>query len=147
MSKQVSAKQAEAQISKKVCQFIINPDYLLAQASGKVAQLYRDYKQMQQEELQLQEEIKTLTAERQEFITKARKEHLPDEEFTPQMSALYDKELGVKRRLTAIKQEKDAFIKLDWEEQVRKYVAGLQSEMDGFINTTLQTLRSVIRYF
>lgn len=49
--KSVSAKQAEAQVWEKVCQFIINPDYLLAQARGKVAQLQRDYKQMQQEEL------------------------------------------------------------------------------------------------
>ena len=84
----MSAKQAEAQVWEKVCQFITNPDYLLAQARAKVAQLQKDYKQMQQEELQLHDEIKKLTAERQEFITKARKVQMTDEEFTPQIRAL-----------------------------------------------------------
>lgn len=46
---------------------------------------------MQQEELQLQEEIKKLNDERQEFITKARRERMPDEEFTPQISEHYEK--------------------------------------------------------
>jgi hypothetical protein len=137
--KTVSAKQAEAQVWEKVCRFIINPDYLLAQARGKVAQLQKNHKQMQQEELHLQAEIKKLTAERQEFITKARKEHMSDEEFTPQISELYDKERGVERRLTAIEQEKDAYTKLDLEEQVKKYVADLQSEMAEFINANPQT--------
>jgi hypothetical protein len=127
--KKVSAKQAEAQVWEKVCQFITNPDYLLAQARAKVAQLQKDYKQMQQEELQLHDEIKKLTAERQELITKARRGHMSDQEFAPQIRALYDKELGVTRKLTAIEQEKDAFTKLDLEEQVKKYIADLQSEM------------------
>ncbi len=137
--KTISAKQAEAQVWEKVCQFITNPEYLLSQAKEKVIQLQKDYEQMQQEELQLQEEIKKLTAERQEFITKARKEHMSDEEFTPQISALYDKELGVKRRLTAIERAKDNFINLDLEEQVKKYVAELQSEMAELINANPQT--------
>jgi len=137
--KTISAKQAEAQVWEKVSQFIVNPDYLLAQARGTVAQLQKDYKQMQQEELHLQEEIKKLTAERQEFITKARKEQMPDEEFTPQISALYDKELGVRRRLTAIEHKKDAFTKLDLAEQVKQYVAYLQVEMAELINANPQT--------
>jgi hypothetical protein len=41
----------------------------------------------------------------QEFITKARKERMPDEEFTPQIRTLYGKEPGVKRRLTTIERE------------------------------------------
>jgi hypothetical protein len=135
----VSAKHAEAQVWEQVSQFISNPDYLLAQAKAKIFQLQKDSKQMQQEELHLQEEIKRLNAERQEFITKARKERMPDEEFTPQISALYDKERGVKRRLTTIERAKEDFTKLDLEEQVKKYVAELQSEMDELINTDPQT--------
>jgi site-specific DNA recombinase len=123
--KSVSAKRAEAQVWEQVSQFITNPDYLLAQAKAKVFQLQKDSKQMQQEELHLQEEIKRLNAERQEFITKARKERMPDEEFTPQISALYDKERGAKRRLTTIERAKEDFTKLDLEEQVKKYVAEL----------------------
>src|SRR5512138_3440093 len=104
MSKTVSAKQAEAQVWEKVRQFIINPDYLSAQAKQKVAQLQRDYRQMQQEELHLQEEIEKLNDERQEFITKARKERMSDEEFTPQIREHHDRQLRLQRRLTAIEQ-------------------------------------------
>ena len=51
-------------------------------SKDKVAQLQKDYEQMQQEQLHLQGEIKRLNAERQEFIIKACKERMPDEEFT-----------------------------------------------------------------
>jgi hypothetical protein len=64
---------------------------------------------------------------------------LPDEptEFPhplPQIDALYDKELRVKRRLTAIEQEQEMFAVLDLEEQIKKYVADLQLEMDELMN-------------
>ncbi|HET7143470.1 MAG TPA: recombinase family protein, partial [Anaerolineales bacterium] len=137
--KTVSAKHAEAQVWEKVSQFITDPDYLLAQAREKVAQLQREYQQLQRDELQLQEEIKKLNTERQEFITKARKERMPDEEFTPQIGEHYDRELRVQRKLTAIEQAKDAFTKLDLEEQVKKYVADLQVEMAEMINVNPQT--------
>ncbi len=137
--KTISAKQAESQVWEKISQFIIEPDYLLAQAKQKVAQLQRDYQQMQQEELDLQEAIEKLNDERQEFITKARKKRMSDEEFAPQIRALYDKDLGVKRRLTAVEQAIDAFTKLDLEEQVKGYVADLQSEMTELIHVAPQT--------
>ena len=137
--KTVSAKHAEAQVWEKVSQFITDPDYLLAQAKEKVAQLQLEYQQMQQDELQLQAEIKKLNDQRQEFITKARKERMSDEEFSPQISEHYDRELRVQRKLTFIEQEKDAFTKLDLEEQVKKYVAELQSEMTELINANPQT--------
>ena len=136
--KTMSAKQVEAQVWEKVSQFITDPNYLLAQAKEKVAQLKRDYQQMHQDELQLQEEIKRLNDERQEFITKARKEQMPEEEFTPQIKTHYDKELRVQRRLTTIERAKDDFTKLDLEQQVKKYVADLQSEMTELINADPQ---------
>ncbi|MBI2331571.1 MAG: hypothetical protein HYU84_05310 [Chloroflexi bacterium] len=61
-----------------------------AQVEAKVSQLQKDYRQVQQEELYLQEEIKRLDDERQEF--------------TPQINALYEKERGVQRTLTPISQ-------------------------------------------
>jgi DNA invertase Pin-like site-specific DNA recombinase len=137
--KTVSSKQAEAQAWEKVSQFITNPDYLLAQAKAKVVQLQSNYERMKRDELQLREEIKKLNAERQEFITKARKGHISEEEFTPQIRVMYDQELGVMRRLTAIETEKDAFEKLDLEEQVKKYVVELQSEMAELITVDPQT--------
>jgi superfamily II DNA or RNA helicase len=142
-----SAKQAEAQGWEKVSQFIASPDYLLAQAKAKVLQLQNDDEQMKRDELQLEEEIKKLNAERQEFIPKARKGHISEEESTPQISVMYDKELGVKRRLTAIEQEEDAFEKLDLEEQVRKDVAELQSEMAELMTANPKTLDECHRVF
>jgi hypothetical protein len=44
----------------------------------------------------------------------------------------------VTRRLTAIEQERDAFTKLDLEEQVKKYVVELQAEMAELINANPQ---------
>lgn len=137
--KTVSAKQVESQVWEKVSRFITDPDYLLAQSKAKVFQLQKDHEQMKRDELQLQEEIKKLNAERQEFITKARKERMPDEEFTPQISEHYDRELRVQRKLTAIEQTKDAFTKLNVEEQVKKYVAELQLEMAELIHANPQT--------
>jgi hypothetical protein len=63
---------------------------------------------------------------------------MSDEEFTPQIREHYDRELRVQRRLTAIEQERDAFTKLDLEEQVKKYVVDLQSEMAELINANPQ---------
>jgi hypothetical protein len=64
---------------------------------------------------------------------------MPDEEFIPQISALHDKERGVQRRLKTIERTKDDFAKLDLEEQVKKYVAELQSEMVELVNANPQT--------
>lgn len=64
---------------------------------------------------------------------------MPDDEFTPQISEHYDRELRVQRKLTAIEQKKDAFTKLDLEEQVKKYVGDLQSEMAELIKADPQT--------
>jgi HD-GYP domain-containing protein (c-di-GMP phosphodiesterase class II) len=111
----------------------------VAQARTKVFQLQEDYKRMEREQIRLQEEIKQLNDERQEFITKARKGRMPDEKFAPQVSALYDKELGVRRKLTTIERAKEEFTQLDLEEQVKKYVIELQTEMTKLINADPQT--------
>jgi hypothetical protein len=48
-------------------------------------------------------------------------------------------ERGVQRRLTAIERAKDDFIKIDFEEQMKKYVTELQSEMTELIHAKLPT--------
>ena len=76
----------------KVNEFITNLAYVLVEAEAKVSRLQKDHEQMQREEIRLHEELKRLNDERQEFITKVRKERMPDEEFIPQINALYEKE-------------------------------------------------------
>jgi len=137
--KSISAKQAEAKIWEKVSEFITNPACLLAEAEAKVSRFQKDYAQMQQEGIRLHKELKRLNDERQEFITKACKERMSDEELTPQINALYEKERGVQRRLTTIERTKDDFTKLELEEQIKKYVAELQSEMVELIHADPQT--------
>ncbi len=137
--KSISAKQAETQVWEKVSEFITNPAYLLAEAEAKVSRLQKDYEQMQREELRLHKELKRLNEERQEFITKACKERMPDEELASQMDVRYEKERGVQRRLTTIERTKDDFTKLDLEEQIRKYVAELQSEIVELLHADPQT--------
>jgi len=55
------------------------------------------------------------------------------------MNVLYEKERGVQRRLTTIERTKDDFTQLDLEEQIKKYVAELQSEMVELIYADPQT--------
>ncbi len=55
------------------------------------------------------------------------------------MIALYKKERGAQRRLITIERAKDDFTKLDLEEQIKKYVTELQSEMAELIHTNHQT--------
>ena len=57
----------------------------------------------------------------------------------PQMDELNKRELGLQRTLTASKGERDAFTKFDLEEQVRKYVADLQVEIEELIHVNPQT--------
>ena len=118
--KSISAKQAEAQVWEKVSEFITNPAYLLAEAGAKASRLQKNYEQMQREELRLHKELEKLNDERQEFITKACKERMPDEELAPQMNVLYEKERGVQRRLTTIERTKDDLTQLDLKEQIKK---------------------------
>ena len=66
---------------------------------------------------------------------------MSDEEFTPQVSVLYDNDLRVMCRLTSIEPAKEDFAKLDLEEQVKKYVGDLQSEMTESIKANPQTRR------
>ena len=95
---------------------------------------------MQQEERRLHEELRRrLNNERRDFITKARKEQMSDEEFSPQIKAHYEKERGVQRRRTTIERVKDEFTELDLEEQVEKYVVDLQLEITELIHANPQT--------
>lgn len=54
--------------------------------------------------------------------------HTSRDEFDVILAWRYDRELRVQCKLTAIEQAKDAFTKLDVEEQVKKYVEDLQLE-------------------
>jgi len=72
-------------------------------------------------------------------ITEALKTHRNDPDFDEQMRELYKVEERLKRRLVALDQEIDTYARLDWEENVKEYVADLRAGVEGLNNTLPKT--------
>ena len=137
--KSVSAKQAETQVWEKLYEFVMNPDFLHAQARDQVKQLQQKYEHLQKEHQEILEELKKESAKRQQVITEARIKMRADAEFDARMRELYTVEERLKRRLTALEQEIDTYARLDWEEKVKKYVTNLQAGIKELNNATPKT--------
>ncbi len=135
----MSAKQAETQVWKKLYEFAMNPEFLHAQARDLVKQLQQSYEHLQKDRGQILEELEKESAKRQQVITEARKKMRADTEFDARMRELYTVEERLKRRLTALEQEIDTYVKLDWEEKVKGYVADLQAGIIELNNTIPKT--------
>ncbi len=129
-SKSVSAKHAETQVWKKLYEFVMNPDFLYAQARDLVKQLQQRYEHLQKEQHEILEELDNESAKRQQVITEARIKMRADAVFDARMRELYTVEERLKRRLTALEQEIDPYARLDWEEKVKGYVADLQAGIE-----------------
>ena len=123
----MSAKQAETQVWMKLYEFVMNPDFLYAQAKDLVKQLQQRYEYLQKDRGQILEELEKESTKRQQVITEARIIMRADAVFDARMRELYAVEERLKRRLTALEQEMDTYVKLDWEEKVKGYVADLQA--------------------
>jgi len=145
--KSVSAKRAETQVWGKLYEFVMNPDFLRAQAKDLVRQLQQKQEHLQKEQQQLLEELKKESVKRQQFITEARKTRREDADFYEQMHELNNTEERLQRKLTAIEQEIDAYDRLDWEEKVTSYVADLQAGIEGLNRAAPQTLEEQHRVF
>lgn len=143
----VSAKQAETQVWEKLYKFVMNPDFLLAQAKELVNQLKQRYEHLQKDKQEILEELEKESVKRQQVITEARKTLRRDAEFDEQMRELNNVEERLKRRLTTIEQEIDIYARLDWEEKVNDYVADLQVGIEELNNATPQTPEEQHRVF
>lgn len=137
--KSVSAKRAETQVWEKLYEFVMNPEFLHAQAKDLVKQLRQRYEHLQKDRGQIFEELEKESAKRQQVITEARIKMRADAEFDEQMRELYKIEERLKRRLTALEQEMDTYARLDWEEKVKGYVADLQTGIRELSNTIPKT--------
>ena len=71
--KSVSAKRAETQVWEKLYEFVMNPDFLHAQAKDLVKQLQQKYEHLQKDRQQILEELEKEFVKRQQVITEARK--------------------------------------------------------------------------
>ena len=123
----MSAKQAETQVWEKLYEFAMNPEFLYAQARDLVKQLQQRYEHPQKDRGQILEELEKESTTRQQVITEARKKMRADAVFDARMRELYTVEERLKRRLTALEQEMDTYVRLDWEEKVKEYVVNLQA--------------------
>jgi DNA invertase Pin-like site-specific DNA recombinase len=137
--KSVSAKQVETQVWKKLYEFVMNPDFLYAQAKDLVKQLQQRYEHLQKDRRQILEELEKESAKRQQVITEARIKMRADAVFDARMRELYAVEERLKRRLTALEQEMDTYARLDWEEKVKGYVADLQAGIEELNNAIPKT--------
>ncbi len=145
--KSVSAKRAETQVWEKLYEFVMNPEFLHAQAKDLVKQLRQRYEHLQKDRGQILEELEKESAKRQEVITEARIKMRADAVFDARMRELYIVEERLKRRLTALEQEIDTNARLDWEEKVKEYVTDLQVGIIELNNSTPKTPEEQHRVF
>jgi len=137
--KSMNAKDAEAQVWEKLCKFVINPDFLLAQAKELVHQLQQNYEFLQQIQKELLKELEEQFQKRQQVITDARKTRMNDDEFAELMRELYGEEERLKSRLATIEQELKTYTGMDWEPKVNDYVVNLQAGIEELNNANFES--------
>jgi DNA invertase Pin-like site-specific DNA recombinase len=132
--KSMNAQDAEAQVWEKLYDFVMNPDFLLAQAKDLVHQLQQNYGFLQQVQKELLQELEKQSHKRQQVITDARKAQRDDDEFAEQMRELYGKEGRLKSKLATVEQELKTYTDLDWHTKVNDYVTNLQAGIEELNN-------------
>ena len=145
--KSVSAKHAEMQVWGKLYEFVMNPDFLLAQAKELVHELQQNYEYLQKTQKQLFEELEEQFIYRQQVITEARKARRVDADFDEQMSGLYEIEEQLKRKLSVVEQKMETFIGMDWGTKVNEYVTDLQTGIEELNSAAPQTPEEQHRNF
>lgn len=145
--KSVSAKRAETQVWEKLYEFVMNPEFLHAQAKDLVKQLRQRYEHLQKDRGQILEELEKESAKRQQVITEARKKMRADAVFDARMRELYTVEERLKRILVTMEQEIDTYARLDWEEKIKDYVTDLQTGIEELNNAIPKTLEEQHRVF
>ena len=137
--KSVSAKSAEAQVWKSLCEFVMDPAFLLARAKRLVHQIQQNRSLSQQNLQRVRDEQLAGTKERQEFITHALVTRMDDDEFGGKMAVYYEKEAQLKRRETAIQEEMNTYADLDFDARVSAYVKDIQAGLEELNSATPQT--------
>lgn len=126
----VSAKSAETQVWEKLCEFVMDPAFLLAQAKRLVHQIQQNRSLFQQNLQRIRDEQLVGTKERQEFVTHARITKMDGDEFGGKMAVYYEKEAQLKRKEAAIQEEMNTYADLDFDARVGAYVKDLQAGLE-----------------
>ena len=145
--KSVGARHAEIQVWGKLYEFVMNPDFLLAQAKELLHELQQNYEYLQKTQKQLFEELQEQFIFRQQVITEARKARRDDDKFDEQMSELSEIEEQLKRKLSVVEKKMETFVGMDWGTKINDYVAGLQAGIEEMNSATPQTPEEQHRNF
>jgi hypothetical protein len=134
----VSAKRAEAQVWAKLCEFVINPVFLLAQAKRLAYQFQQDYGLLQEDLKRIREEQEALARRRNEFITRARIARMNHEELVGKIGIYNEEDVRLKRRLASVEEEINTYANLNFDSRVSAYVSDLQSGLEELNSITPQ---------
>jgi DNA invertase Pin-like site-specific DNA recombinase len=137
--KSVGAKQAEAQVWDKLCEFVLDPAFLLEQSKRLSHHFGQNRSLLQQNLEQIQDNLKLLEKERQEFITHALHTRMADDEFGTKIAIHYEKAKPLERREVAIKEEIDTYADLDFDARVSAYVQNIQAGLEEIIKANPET--------
>lgn len=127
----ISSVKADSIAWGKVCEAINKPEILLAQARKMVAELQDNAETLDAEQDRIQNELDTLTMERQWIITQARKGAITESDMDYQLGAIALQELSLKREYADIGQAVNIYALGDWETRVVEYLADLQAGLDS----------------
>jgi len=134
----IGAKKADIYVWEKVCEAIQQPDILLHAAREYIDGLRTQEGDQQAEIDRLQNELDSLTIERQQIITWARKGRISEEDMEYQLTNLTLQELDLKKELASIGSVKRLTELADWERATRKYLdsaaAGLEQINEDPLN-------------
>ncbi len=127
----IGSTKADNDVWEKVCKAINKPEILLAQAHKMVAELQNNAGALNDDQDRIQNELDTLTLERQWVITQARKGAISNSDMDYQLGAMTLQELSLKRDLTSIGQAVNIHLLNDWEAKVNEYLVDLQIGLES----------------
>lgn len=138
--KSVSAKRAEAQVWEKLSEFIQTPTNLRAQAWILAEKLQANQVHLKQEMRSVHREIDELAVARYEFITRARKTLIIDDDFGRLIEEFNEKDVELKRKLAFLEQNLQTYPDVDLAAQIDTYLADLQVGMEALKDCLCQTV-------
>ena len=120
---------ADAYVWCKVKEVIDQPEILLGQAREYVAKLQASSAERQAEIDRLQIELDSLTMERQQVITWARKGRISEDDMEYQLSNLTLQEMSLRKEHAALCEVTSIAGLANWEQAVQDYFLALQAGM------------------
>ena len=134
----IGSTKADTIVWDKICEVINTPEILLAGARKHVDELRSQAKSAIADNDRLQNELDSLTLERQWVITQARKGKISDEDMEYQLSSLSLQELNLKRELKSYTDILELTALDQWEVKANEYLEDLRAGLES-LNAPPQT--------